>query len=94
MNLTILGTLPGVTTASDRAGKYLLIHESTSSGGMGASAGAGAGRACGGLRSGRKGDGDVGHALEDWKLKAQRASAPQVHMRCERKDGKCACETQ
>eukprot|EP00965_Chrysotila_dentata_P047608 1578688-Pleurochrysis_carterae.AAC.1 len=59
---------------------------------MGASADAGAGRACGGLRSRRKRDGDVGHALREWKPEAQRASARQVHMRCERKNSKCACE--
>eukprot|EP00965_Chrysotila_dentata_P255532 6212252-Pleurochrysis_carterae.AAC.2 len=60
---------------------------------MGAVAGAGLEEPASGLRSGAPGATlGMAHALGvDWKPRAQRASAHQVHMRCRHKDGRCAC---
>eukprot|EP00965_Chrysotila_dentata_P092737 3061403-Pleurochrysis_carterae.AAC.1 len=60
--------------------------------GLEAVANAGAGRAYGRSPIRAQGDRNVGHALGDWKLRAQRASAHQVHMRRGHKNAKCACE--
>eukprot|EP00965_Chrysotila_dentata_P114260 3776606-Pleurochrysis_carterae.AAC.3 len=61
--------------------------------GLGTVAGAVASRACGRSPVRGAGDGDVGHALGDWKLRAQRASARKLHYLAMRaQNGKCACE--
>eukprot|EP00965_Chrysotila_dentata_P088707 2928762-Pleurochrysis_carterae.AAC.1 len=65
---------------------------STKKYGAGSRRNAGAGHACGRSPVRGAGDRDAGHALGDWKLRAQTASARQVHMRCGHKNGKCACE--
>eukprot|EP00965_Chrysotila_dentata_P000558 18210-Pleurochrysis_carterae.AAC.2 len=59
---------------------------------MGAIAGAGLDAPASGLRSKAQGTATLAMRLEEWKVRAHRTSAQQVHMRCGQRNGKRACE--